>query len=154
MSWSNDGGIMIELLLALICSTGMCHTETITVTTEAAAIATCESGDTVALGSVDWNAVNVNVDGTTDGGAFQFNDYWIWNPADRWMMRSIARSMGLTSDQVFAWWPKAQYAPPDVQYHAFEVVWNDGWGWRHWSASRSCWEQWLTVDASGRAVVR
>lgn len=145
---------MIEWILALVCATSMCHTESMMVSIEAAAIATCESGDQVTLGSVDWQAVNVNIDGTTDGGAFQFNDYWIWNPNDKWMMRPIARSMHLTSDQMLAWWPKAQLAPPDVQYHAFEVVWDDGWGWQHWNASRPCWEQWLKVDQSGRAVVR
>jgi hypothetical protein len=112
---------------------------------EAAAVASCESGDTVTLGSLDWSAVNVNVDGTVDYGAFQINDYWIWNADDRWMMRPIAQRLGMTSDAVLSLWPRPSDAPPAVQLAAFEVIWDEGNGWQHWAASRPCWEKWIDI---------
>jgi hypothetical protein len=109
-------------------------------------VASCESGDTVTLGSLDWSAVNVNVDGTTDYGAFQINDYWIWNADDRWMMRPIAQRLGMTSDAVLSLWPRPSDAPPAVQIAAFEVIWDEGRGWQHWAASRPCWEKWIDIE--------
>ena len=137
---------MISILLGLVCSLGMCHVEHIAITPEAAAVASCESGDTVTLGSLDWDAVNVNADRSIDTGAFQFNSYWIWSADDRWMMRPIARRLGMTSDAVLSAWPRAGDAPPAVQIAAFEVVWDEGRGWRHWAASRPCWEKWIDVE--------
>lgn len=122
--------------------------------TAALAVAACESGDRVSLGSHKWYAINDNTDGSSDGGAFQFNDYWIWNPDNRWMLRPIAASMGITSDEFVRNWPSPLAAPPSVQYAAFTHVWNNGYGWKHWSASKSCWEQWLYINKEGRAVVR
>lgn len=145
---------MISILLGLVCSLGMCHVDTLQISPEAAAVASCESGDTVTLGSLDWDAVNVNIDGTTDGGAWQFNDYWIWNSDDRWMMRPIANAMHMTSDAMLMAWPRPELAPPAVQYHAFEVVWDEGRGWWHWSASRPCWEKWIQIDENGVASWR
>ncbi len=145
---------MIDILLGLVCALGMCHVEHIVITPEAAAVATCESGDTVTLGSLEWDAININVDGTVDGGAWQINDYWIWSSTDRWMMRPIAQRLGMTSDDVLTAWPRIEDAPPAVQYAAFEVIWNDGYGWQHWSASKPCWEQWLDIDETGRATWR
>lgn len=145
---------MIEILLGLVCALGVCHVEHIQISHEAAAVASCESGDTVTLGSLDWDSINVNVDGTIDQGAFQINSYWIWNAQDRWMMRPFANSIGLTSDQLFALYPNAIDAPPDIQVALFEYVWDDGYGWRHWSASRPCWSKWIAIDEHGRAVWR
>lgn len=137
---------MIEILLAIVCTLGGgCHADTITITNEAAAIAMCESGDTQTLGSLDWTATNVNGDGTIDRGAWQFNSYWIWNAQDRWVMRPFANSIGMSSDTLFAAWPTPNDAPPDVQYALFEYLWDSGYGWRHWSASRACWGQYMSV---------
>jgi len=122
--------------------------------TEALAVAACESGDTVSLGSHKWYAVNDNSDGSTDGGAFQINDYWIWNPDDRWMLNPIAKSMGITSDEFVRNWPSPLAAPPSIQYTVFEYVWDNGYGWRNWKASQHCWSQWLYINEEGRAVVR
>lgn len=120
---------------------------------EAIVIAACESGNTQTLGTLNWQAVNTNVDGTVDGGAFQFNDYWIWNTSDRWVMRPVAKRLGITSDELFLQYPNAESAPPYVQYTAFLYLWDNGYGWRHWAASKSCWSQWMTVS-KGRAVLK
>ena len=137
---------MIEIFFALLCMGGVCHPEYMTLSREAAAVASCESGDTVTLGSLNWNAVNTNTDGTIDTGAFQFNGYWIWSSDDRWMMRRIAQRLAMSSDAVLSAWPRAGDAPPAVQIAAFEVVWDDGRGWRHWAASRPCWEKWINIE--------
>lgn len=143
---------MIEIFFALICFGGYCEPRYVEMSFEAAAIASCESGNTVTLGSVDWDATNVNVDGTVDSGAFQFNGYWIWNPHDRWMMRPFANSvLGMSSDTLFHLWAVAGDAPPEVQVALFEYVWDGGNGWRHWSASRPCWSKWMEVT-DGTAV--
>jgi hypothetical protein len=84
---------MIEVFLAIVCQIGgACHAETITLSTEAAAVAMCESGNRETLGSLDWGAVNVNRDGTVA---------------------------------------------------LFEYLWDGGNGWRHWAASRDCWDTYV-----------
>ena len=83
--------MLIEWVLALVCYAGAgCDEPTVTLSPAAASVAACESGDTVRLGTLDWDAVNVNADGTRDYGAFQFNDYWVWSDADRWFMNQLA----------------------------------------------------------------
>ena len=145
--------ILIELLISYYClASGSCVSHSIKVTPEAAAVAACESGDTVTLGSVDWDAVGYNGTWSTDGGAWQFNSYWIWNPDLRWAIIPVANNqLGITSTYFLSQWPTAQSAPPYVQYEMFKYVWNDGYGWRNWSASQKCWSQWLTIE-DGRAV--
>jgi hypothetical protein len=137
--------MLIELFLAYICTTSGCYDDTIVMSPEATAIAMCESGDTQTLGSLDWNATNVNRDNTIDRGAFQFNGYWIWNPHDRWIMRPFANSIGMSSDALFHAWPTAGDAPPRVQVALFEYLWDNGRGWRHWAASRACWGKYISV---------
>ena len=61
---------MIELLLYLACTLGTCHVEPLMVTPEAVAVAACESGDTVTLGTYEVHARSA----TNDGGIWQFND--------------------------------------------------------------------------------
>jgi hypothetical protein len=139
---------MIEVFLAIVCQIGgACHAETITLSTEAAAVAMCESGNRETLGSLDWGAVNVNRDGTVDQGAFQFNNYWVWNSQDRWIMRPFANSIGMSSDTLFHLWPTPNDAPPAVQVALFEYLWDGGNGWRHWAASRDCWGKWILVPS-------
>jgi len=122
---------------------------------ESMAIAACESGDTKTLGSLNWEAVGYNGIWSTDGGAFQFNDYWIWNPKNRWVIAPVANNVfDMHSDEFVKQWPNAQSAPPNVQYAMFEYVWNDGYGWRNWTASKRCWDKWLVIDEKGRAVWR
>lgn len=144
--------ILFELLVSFICFTGgSCVSHTITVTREATAVAACESGDTVTLGSVKWNAVGYNGTWSTDGGAWQFNDYWVWNTNKTWAIDKVAPRLGLTTDEFVVKYPTAQSAPPYVQYEMFKFLWNDGYGYRNWSASQKCWSKWLTIK-DGRAV--
>lgn len=122
------------------------------ITPEAQAIATCESGDTINLGTIDYTAVNVNRDGTIDTGAWQFNSYWVWSKQDRWAIIPLANNVyDMSSTEFLRRYPTAADAPPDVQYQMFIQLWDGGYGWRHWSASKPCWEQWLVVR-KGRAV--
>lgn len=145
---------MIEILLALVCYAGACHTDTLTISREAAAIASCESGDTVNLGSVDWNAVNINSDGTVDAGAWQFNNYWVWSATDRWAIIPVANNVyDISSAEFIKRYPTPLDAPPSVQYEMFKSLWNGGAGWRHWESSRSCWSQWMVIK-KGKAVWR
>lgn len=139
--------MIITLFLAYICNTQGCYDNTINMSFEAQVIAMCESGNTQTLGSLNWNAVNMNKDGTIDYGAFQFNNYWIWNSKDRWIMRPFANNrLLMSSDTLFHIWPTPKDAPPKVQVALFEYVWDDGKGWRHWSSSRSCWGKLITVE--------
>lgn len=144
--------------IVLYTSFSLCTTDgectAVTMSPEAYAIAACESGDTETLGSLDWQAVNVNVDGTVDQGAFQFNSYWIWNPADLWIMEPIANRIGMSGKTFTTLWPTPNDAPPAIQLKVFDYVWNDGYGWQNWSASQPCWSQWLRIDESGRAVFK
>lgn len=145
---------MITIFLAILCSTTGCHADTIQVSTPAAIVAMCESGDTVTVGSLDWQAVNVNADGTVDSGAWQFNNYWIWNADDRWIVRPFANQvLGMSSDTALHIWPTVRDMPPRVQYALFEYVWNNGRGWSHWSASRGCWGRYMSI-VDGVAVVK
>jgi hypothetical protein len=143
---------MFNFLIYALFMCELCYP--VSLSNEALAIAACESGDTVNLGSHKWYAFNDNKDGSTDGGAFQINDYWIWNPDDRWMLRPIANSVGITSDEFVRNWPSPLAAPPSVQYVVFNYVWNEGYGWKHWSASKSCWSKWISVDSNGKAYFK
>jgi len=117
---------LITLFIALVCHTGTCHASTITITREAMAIASCESGDGWHYGTYSWTARSA----TADGGAWQFND-----STALWLM-------GM--DHAEQW-------EPTTQYTAFIRLWSDGYGWQHWTASQPCWSQWLKIE-NNRAV--
>ena len=125
----SEGWQMITLLIYLTCTLGTCTTMPLMVTPEAAAIATCESGDTVTYASYALHARSH----TSDGGIWQFNDStYMWlNGYDH-----------------------AELDSPRNQYDTFVYLWNGGRGWRHWSSSKSCWQQWLVIDADDKAVMR
>lgn len=131
--------MMISALLWL-CLQGTC----IEVTPHAMAVAACESGDTVTLGTGAWDAYNDNVDGSTDGGAWQINDYWVWSTDDLWVIAPFARSLGMEPKEFLRLYPSPLAAPPHIQYAMFEYLWADGAGAWHWSASRHCWAKWVT----------
>jgi hypothetical protein len=121
---------MIEILIYLACSLGHCVPTPLTVTPEALAIAACESGDTVTLGSFSFNARNRT---THDGGAWQFNDKtYLW-------------MNGYTNAEVDS---------PKNQYDSFVWLWRDGAGWRHWRSSKTCWDKWLYINDDDKAVMR
>lgn len=128
------------------------HDENVVMTNEMKAIAACESGNRVDINSHDWEAVNVNDNGTTDTGAFQFNSYWIWNSSNTWMMRHVIKDLGMNTRSFFKEYPTARHAPPSIQIATFKYLWNDGYGWTNWKASQSCWSQWLIITEEGRAV--
>jgi len=121
---------MIELMLYLACALGSCHVAPLMVTPAAVAVASCESGDTVTLGSYSMTARNSV---TGDGGAWQFNDAtYVWlNGYDH-----------------------AELDTPQNQYDTFVYLWDDGAGWRHWASSKPCWTKWLRIDSTGKAVMR
>ncbi len=119
---------MIELYLWFVCNLSECHAEHITVTREALAIMSCESGDGWNYGTFDFTARNRR---THDGGAFQFND-----KTAEWLT-------GRTNAET--WEPATQYA-------VFLRLWDNGRGWKHWKSSKPCWERWLLIDDEGRAV--
>lgn len=119
---------LIEIFLALVCHGGVCHVDRIYVTPEAMAVASCESGDGWNYGTYDFTARSV----TDDGGAWQFND---------------ATALWLTGqDHAETWSPAMQYA-------TFVRLWDDGAGWRHWTASKPCWGRWLDI-VDDRAVMK
>ncbi len=35
---------------------------------------------------------------------------------------------------------------PATQYSAFIRLWDDGYGWQHWTASQPCWSQWMRIE--------
>lgn len=144
---------MISLLVTFILNCSPAGCEKVNLSREALAIMACESGDTQTLGSYDWNAININEDGTRDGGAFQFNDYWVWNTSDRWVMRPVAKQLGITSDELFRRYPNAESASSFAQYTAFLYLWDSGRGWKHWSSSQLCWSKWMDVQED-RAVLK
>ena len=144
---------MISVLVTFILYCTPLGCEKIELSREALAIMACESGDTQTLGSYKWDAVNVNKDGTIDGGAFQFNDYWIWNASDRWVMGPVAERLSITSDELFEINPDAKSALSFVQYTTFLYLWDDGYGWRHWSSSQPCWSKWMTIQQD-RAIFK
>lgn len=125
---------MLEALVWL-CLQGQC----VQVIPQAAAIAACESGDTLTIGTGRWDAYNDNANGTTDGGAWQFNDHYVWSTDDLWVIRPVAASMGLTPMEFLSKWPSGFVAPPEVQYRVFLHLWDNGRGAWHWNASRECW---------------
>ncbi len=131
---------MIEILLALVCySGGRCEEPVLPMPHEAAVVAMCESGDTLRVGSLDWEAVNVNVDSTRDTGAFQINSYWVWSGEDRWFINRLAWELKMSPDTLLAAWPTAGDAPPAAQLKAFYLLWDEGRGSSHWAASQHCW---------------
>lgn len=120
---------MISIFLWFVCSTGVCHAQTIEVIPAAVAIAACESGDGIHWGTIDWGARSP----TDDGGAFQFNDVtyqWLTNHTN------------------------AELDTPAAQYKQFVRLWNDGRGWRHWQSSKSCWDQWLYINEDEKAMIK
>lgn len=119
----------ITLYLALVCTSDGCKQSTMTITREAMAIATCESGNTVDFGTYSFTARSK----TKDGGAWQFND-----KTYKWLN-------GYTN---------AELDTPQNQYDTFVYLWAGGKGWRHWKASQPCWRQWLTIDDTGKSVWR
>lgn len=123
-------------------------------TDEMKAIATCESGDTITFGTVDWTAVNVNKDGTIDSGAFQFNSYWVWNSSNTWIMRHVINDLGMDARSFFKEFPTARHAPPSIQIMTFEYLWDNGRGWKNWNASKYCWGEWMYIDNNGVARIR
>ena len=151
-SFYTGGTNCMTIILWFICTFGDCRTETITLSPEAVAIAACESGDTVTFGSMNWNAINVNHNKTIDTGAFQFNSYWVWSKDDTWVINPVASQYSMTASQFIALYPTARDAPPNVQYAMFQHLWNNGYGWQHWSASRPCWSKWLTITNDNQAV--
>lgn len=130
----------METIMLWLCLQGTC----IEVTPHAMAVAACESGDTVTLGTGRWDAYNDNTDGSTDGGAWQINDYWVWSTDDLWAIEPFAKTLGMTGKEFLRQWPSPQMAPPWVQYAMFEYLWDDGAGAWHWSASKPCWSKWVT----------
>ena len=141
---------MISLLVTFILYCTPTGCEKVQLPPEALAIMACESGDTQTLGSYSWDAVNVNVDGTRDGGAFQFNGYWVWNPNDGWLLR---QAFGADWTSVTDQYPSADKAPAHLQYQVFNTLWDDGYGWSHWASSRPCWSKWMKVQ-NNRATWR
>ena len=134
---------MISLLVTFILYCTPTGCERVQMSQEALAVMACESGDTQTLGSYSWDAVNVNNDGTRDGGAFQFNDYWVWNPDDGWILR---QAFGSDWRGLVAMYPSADKAPAYTQYQLFQTLWDDGRGWSHWASSRPCWSKWMYVQ--------
>ena len=120
---------MIEFMVYLACIFGECKVVSLMVTPEAVAVATCESGNTVDLGTYSMTARSH----TRDGGAWQFNDAtYVW-------LNGYAN---------------AELDTPRNQYDTFVYLWDDGAGWRHWAASKPCWTQWLRINSEDRAVMR
>lgn len=128
--------MLIETLMWL-CLQGVC----IQVRPEAVAVAMCESGDTQTMGTGSWNAMNDNPNGTTDGGAWQFNDFFVWSMDDFWVIRPVAEKLGLTPKEFLHLWPSGMVAPPEIQYLVFEHLWDNGRGAWHWNASKPCWSK-------------
>jgi hypothetical protein len=119
----------IILFWYLQCFGNECHLQPFTITREAAAVVSCESGDGVNYGTYSLYARSA----TNDGGLWQFND-------DTYML--------LTGRD------HAEYDTPGNQYASFRQLWNQGKGWKHWKASQACWQQWLAINSEGQAVWR
>ncbi len=109
-----------------ICDYGYCKQVRVEPTT--LAIVACESGNQVDLTSRDWDAVSR----TGDTGAFQFSDS-TW----QWLTKRTDR---------------AKDAPQQIQLDTFYKLWDNGYGWRHWNSSKSCWSKWMTITKQGQAV--
>lgn len=109
-----------------ICDFGYC--KSITVAPEVIAISSCESGDGHNWGTISWDAVSQ----TNDTGAFQFNDKtWAW----------LTGTEGHAKD-----------APGSKQLDMFYKLWDNGYGWKHWSSSRACWGKWAKFE-NNRAII-
>lgn len=119
----------ITLYLALVCTSDGCKQPTLTITREAMAVATCESGDAVNYGTYSFTARSK----TKDGGAWQFND-----KTYKWLN-------GYTN---------AENDTPQNQYSTFVRLWDNGNGWRHWNSSKPCWSEWIRINKNDRAVWR
>ncbi|RPH39928.1 MAG: hypothetical protein EHM87_23245 [Burkholderiales bacterium] len=102
-------------------------------------MAMCESGDTATLGSGDWRAINVNIDGTIDAGAWQFTNHYVWNPDNLWAIEPVAQSLHMTGAEFMRRYPTPDLTPPYIQYYVFLHLWDNGAGAWHWSASKHCW---------------
>jgi len=109
-----------------VCDYGYC--KLLEVEPEAIAISSCESGDGLHFGTIDWDAVSK----TDDTGAFQFNDA-------TWQLLTDTDG-------------RAKDAPHSLQVLKFYELWNHGLGWKHWKSSQPCWSQWIRIDKNGRAV--
>jgi hypothetical protein len=118
--------VLLTVYLRL-CDFGYC--KTIPVETAVIAVSSCESGDGHNFNTINWNAISK----TNDTGAFQFNDR-TW----RWLTGREDRAID---------------APQSIQLEAFYKLWDNGYGYTHWSASQKCWSQWLEIK-DGRAVER
>lgn len=121
--WSPGGEnnmTSVILFWYLVCNGGTCTPTAFTITHEAAAIVACESGDGEHFGTYSLRARSK----TKDGGLFQFND-----KTYKWLT-------GKTHADVDS---------PDQQYAAFKQLWNDGRGWKHWTASQKCWSKWIVI---------
>lgn len=121
---------VVVLFWYLVCHNGMCEDVPFQVTREAAAIIACESGDTQNIGTYKISAKNRN---SSASGLFQFID---------------GTYEGLTGRT------SARTDTPENQYAAFLKLWDDGYGWTHWSPSKPCWSQWLKINKNGQAVWR
>ena len=117
----------VILFWYLTCYGNECHQQPFTLTREAAAIVSCESGDGHTFGTYSLYARSA----TRDGGLFQFND------ATYKLLRGRTH---------------AETDTPTDQYGAFRELWNGGRGWRHWRSSQACWSQWLAINDEGVAV--
>lgn len=107
----------------------MCYPVELKISREAAAIASCESGDGVTIGSLSWTARNKL--GSSASGAFQFLDStYIWLNG----------------------YSNADVDSPKNQYDTFVYLWNNGKGWSHWEQSRPCWSKWLRINEHNVAV--
>jgi hypothetical protein len=120
----------IILFWYLLCHGGLCEPVPFEVSREAAAIIACESGDTKNIGSY---AVSADNPTSTASGLFQFID---------------GTYEGLTGRT------SAKTDKVENQYAAFRKLWNNGYGWTHWTASKSCWSRWLKINKDGMAVWR
>jgi hypothetical protein len=120
---------MIELMVYLVCTLSECKVVPLMVTPAAVAVATCESGNRVDLGSFSMTARSH----TRDGGIWQFND------------------------ATYTWlngYDHAELDTPQNQYDTFVYLWNDGAGWRHWAPSKPCWTKWMRINDEDKAVMR
>lgn len=130
---------MITLMfLIALCSNEYC----INVSEVAAIVAMCESGDQEHIGTVDFDAININTDNTTDHGAWQLNSYWIWNKNDMWILNRVAKALRYSSNDFIRRFPTATDASPYIQYEAFKQLYNLQ-GLKPWQASKSCWNRFI-----------
>jgi hypothetical protein len=121
--------VFITIYLAYVCNNFGCYQEHLVITSEAMAIATCESGDTTNYGTYNFTARSK----TQDGGAWQFHD-----STYNWMNG----------------YANAENDTPMNQYNSFVRLWDDGAGWRHWAPSKPCWDKWIVIDNKDKAIMK